>query len=88
MSEAEAVTQASQQLAEAEAALKAPLKAEPALLTPAEVGELVAEGRGLPADPQLLGELTDVLDGVSEWEMVARRCVARAFALHRRSGAD
>ena len=43
------------------------------LPVPAEIGELVAEGRGLPADPALLAELSDVLDTVSEWDSAARR---------------
>jgi hypothetical protein len=66
-------TQASEQLVEAEAALKAPLKVEVGRPTSAEIGELVAEGRGLPADPRLLMELTDVLDSVSDWETTARK---------------
>ena len=57
--------------------MKAPPKAEAGRPTPAEIGELVAEGRGLPADPRLLTELTDMLDSVSEWESTARRWAAR-----------
>jgi len=67
--------QASEDLAVAEAAVKAP----PSVIAdgrpaPADIGELVAEGRGLPADPRLLAELTNVLDTVSEWDAAARRC--------------
>ena len=68
------LSQASEDLAEAEAAVEAPPSAvadgRPA---PADIGELVAEGRGLPADPGLMAELTSVLDTVSEWDAAARR---------------
>lgn len=68
-------SQAAEVLEEAEAALEAPPPQAVAggRPLPAEIGELVAEGRGLPADPRLLAELTAVLDTVSDWEAAARR---------------